>query len=68
MNQDFNKVFKTPKYTGVTLSLLSMFVLAAMFVVWQKFPQKTGREIRAKFYDHLRSEIKATCGKNLHGI
>ena len=40
MNQDFNRVFKTPKYTGVTLSLLSMFVLAAMFVVWQKFPQK----------------------------
>ena len=39
MKQDFNKVFKTPKYTGVTLSLLSMFVLAAMFVVWQTFPK-----------------------------
>ena len=39
MNQDFNRVFKTPKYTGVTLSLLSMFILAAMFVVWQRFPQ-----------------------------
>ena len=39
MNQDFNRVIKTPKYTGVTLSLLSMFVLAAMFVVWQRFPQ-----------------------------
>ena len=36
---DFNRVFKTPKYTGVTLALLSMFVLAAMFVVWQRFPQ-----------------------------
>lgn len=40
MNQDFNKIFTTPKYTGVTLSLLSMFVLAAMFVVWQKFPKQ----------------------------
>lgn len=40
MNQDFNKIFKTPKYTGVTLSLLSMFVLAAMFIVWQKFPKQ----------------------------
>lgn len=36
MNQDFSKVFKTPKYTGVTLSLLSMFVLASMLVVWDK--------------------------------
>jgi hypothetical protein len=44
MNQDFNKIFKTPKYTGVTLSLLSMFVLAAMFVVWQKFPKQDPQE------------------------
>ena len=36
MNQDFSKIFKTPKYTGVTLSLLSMFVLASMLVVWDK--------------------------------
>ena len=44
MNRDFNKIFKTPKYTGVTLSLLSMFVLAAMFVVWQKFPKQNSLE------------------------
>ena len=31
-----SKYFKTPKYTGVTLSLLSLFVLASMLVVWQK--------------------------------
>ena len=36
MNHDFNKVFKTPKYTGVTLALLSMFVLACMMAVWNK--------------------------------
>ncbi len=30
------KTFRTPKYTGVTLSLLSMFVLASMVVVWNK--------------------------------
>ena len=40
MSQDFQKIFKTPKYTGITLSLLSMFVLASMFVVWEKMPQE----------------------------
>lgn len=30
------KTFRTPKYTGITLSLLSMFVLTAMFAVWNK--------------------------------
>jgi hypothetical protein len=29
-------IFKMPKYTGVTLSLLSLFVLASMFVVWER--------------------------------
>ena len=48
MKQDFNTVFKAPKYTGVTLSLLSMFVLAAMFVVWQKFPQNQKPESNTK--------------------
>ena len=28
---------KAPRYTGVTLSLLSLFVLACMFVVWEKY-------------------------------
>lgn len=33
------KHFKTPKYTGVFLSLLSMFVLASMLVVWKQIPK-----------------------------
>ena len=48
MNQEFNKVIKVPRYTGVTLSLLSMFVLAAMFVVWQKFPKDENSESDTK--------------------
>lgn len=35
-NPEETKYFKTPKYTGFTLSLLSLFVLASMLVVWQK--------------------------------
>ena len=35
-----SKHFKTPKYTGVFLSLLSMFVLASMFVVWEQIPKE----------------------------
>ena len=30
------KTFRTPKYTGVTLSLLSIFVLASMIAVWNQ--------------------------------
>ena len=30
------KTFRTPKYTGVSLSLLSMFVLTSMIVVWNQ--------------------------------
>ena len=40
---DFEKnkpIFQTPKYTGVTLSLLSMFVLVCMFAVWEKMPRQ----------------------------
>ena len=40
---DFEKnkpIFQTPKYTGVTLSLLSMFVLVCMFAVWDKIPKQ----------------------------
>ena len=32
------KTFHTPKYTGVTLSLLSIFVLASMIAVWDMMP------------------------------
>jgi hypothetical protein len=35
-NPEEIKTFKAPKYGGVTLSLLSMFVLASMIVVWNK--------------------------------
>ena len=48
MNQDFKKVFKTPKYTGVTLALLSMFVLTSMMVVWDRIsdsPNTTNSEL-----------------------
>jgi hypothetical protein len=34
------KTFRTPKYTGITLSLLSMFVLTSMMVVWDKVYHK----------------------------
>jgi ABC-type molybdate transport system substrate-binding protein len=37
-NPEQVKIFKTPKYGGVTLALLSMFVLASMMVVWLKLP------------------------------
>lgn len=30
------KTFRTPKYTGITLSLLSVFVLASMIAVWNQ--------------------------------
>lgn len=39
MPTDFKKAFKTPRYTGVSLSLLSLFVLASMLVVWEKVSQ-----------------------------
>ena len=29
-------VFRPPKYTGITLSLLSIFVLVSMLAVWEK--------------------------------
>ena len=34
------KTFKTPKYTGVSLSLLSMFVITAMMVIWDKISEQ----------------------------
>ena len=52
MNQDFKKVFKTPKYTGVTLALLSMFVLTSMMVVWDRIsdsPNATNSELLEVF-------------------
>ena len=46
MKQDFNTVFKAPKYTGVTL--LFHVCAGSMFVVWQKFPQNQKPESNTK--------------------
>ena len=35
-----DKRWRTPWYGGVTLSLVSIFVLASMLVVWNKFPEE----------------------------
>ena len=43
------KTFKTPKYTGVTLSLLSMFVITAMMVIWDKISEQN----KPKFFINL---------------
>ena len=60
MNQDFNKVFKTPKYTGVTL-LLSMFVLACMMAVWNKLSVQTSGENQS-------TSMQIICEKDLEGF
>ncbi|MDG1139263.1 MAG: hypothetical protein P8N49_07060 [Opitutales bacterium] len=61
MSQDFQKIFKTPKYTGISLSLLSMFVLASMFVVWEKMPQKkdfsSGQPLQVWAEDCMRNAL-----------
>ena len=44
-NPDEIKTFKTPKYGGITLSLLSMFVLASMIVVWNKIGEQEENRI-----------------------
>ena len=61
MNQDFNKVFKTPKYTGVTLALLSMFVLACMMAVWNKLSVQTSGENQS-------TSMQIICEKDLEGF
>ena len=43
------KTFKTPKYTGVTLSLLSMFVITAMMVIWDKISEQN----KPKYFIYL---------------
>jgi len=39
-NKD-TRLFRPPKYTGITLSLLSIFVLVSMLVVWEKMNPQT---------------------------
>jgi hypothetical protein len=60
MNQDFKKVFKTPKYTGVSLALLSMFVLTCMMVVWNRIsetPKGTNSEVLEIFCENRLQSV-----------
>ena len=53
------KVFKAPKYGGVTLALLSMFVLASMMVVWNKLPPENSSEsLKVLCDDALRFPVE----------
>lgn len=49
-NPDQIRTFRAPKYTGVTLSLLSMFVLASMMVVWNQMEKETLTNNSLKVY------------------
>jgi len=53
------KTFRTPKYTGISLSLLSMFVLMAMIVVWNKVsvPQEKKNLVRVLAEEKLNSPL-----------
>ena len=47
-----------PRYTGVTLSLLSMMVLASMLVVWKKIqPEEENADLRLLVTPELRESI-----------
>jgi ABC-type molybdate transport system substrate-binding protein len=48
-NPEEIKTFKAPKYGGVTLSLLSMFVLASMIVVWNKIGKQEQEQLNESF-------------------
>ena len=53
------KTFRTPKYTGISLSLLSMFVLMAMIVVWNRVsvPQEKKNLVRVLAEEKLNSPL-----------
>ena len=58
-NPEKAKIFKTPKYGGVTLALLSMFVLASMMVVWNKLtPESSSMPLRVLCGDALRFPVE----------
>ena len=58
-NPEKAKVFKTPKYGGVTLALLSMFVLASMLVVWNKLPpENSSTSLKVLCDDALRFPVE----------
>ena len=62
MQPEYKPLFKTPKYTGVTLSLLSIFVLASMLVVWEKMPQvepsNGSKDLSVWAEDSLQTSLK----------
>ena len=41
---------RAPWFSGVTLSLVSMFVLACMLVVWNKFPNNEATDSDLTIY------------------
>ena len=59
------KTFRAPKYTGIALSLLSMFVLASMFVVWNQITPQTSHKSTINIYcaKSLRLPLEA-CAKD----
>ena len=62
MQPEYKTLFKTPKYTGVTVSLLSIFVLASMLVVWEKMPQvepsNRSKDLSVWAEDSLQTSLK----------
>ena len=56
-NPEEIKTFRAPKYGGVTLSLLSMFVLASMIVVWNKIGEQ-GQE-------QFNQSIRVLCDESI---
>jgi ABC-type molybdate transport system substrate-binding protein len=58
-NPEKNTIFKAPKYGGVTLALLSMFVLASMMVVWNKLtPENSSMPLRVLCGNALRLPVE----------
>ena len=58
-NPEQVKTFRAPKYGGVTLSLLSMFVLGSMIVVWNKLPsENSSMSLRVLCDEALRKPVE----------
>ena len=60
------KTFRTPKYTGVTLSLLSIFVLASMIAVWDMMPtssESTSDPLSVNCEKLIEKPIRATAAQ-----
>lgn len=60
------KTFRAPKYTGVTLSLLSIFVLASMIAVWDMMPtssESPGDPLSVHCEKLIEKPIRATAAQ-----